>query len=98
MDVKVRLRINKVTGEVEQFLVEDDGPMRLPEAEHNSRHDRIAADLGNVIERNAQVIEVFPGALPVVPLPSDSVSEPASEAETERLTASPETEGRQRNN
>ncbi|AOY78731.1 hypothetical protein BJP36_01325 [Moorena producens JHB] len=60
MDVKVIFRFNKVTGEVEIFQVDDQGRMSLPEAEHNREHDRIAAELGNIIERNPQIMEVFP--------------------------------------
>jgi FtsH ternary system domain X3 len=63
MHVRVRLRINKLTGEVEEFQVEDEGTMRLPESDHNRQHDRIAADLGNVIERHAHVVEVLPGVV-----------------------------------
>ena len=38
MDVDVRFRFNKRTGEVEEFVVEA-GPDGLPEAEHNRLHD-----------------------------------------------------------
>lgn len=65
MDVKVRFRFNQVTGEVEVFEVTDEGTMRLPEAEHNREHDRIAAELGNIIERNPRIMEVYPNSLPV---------------------------------
>ncbi len=61
MDLKVRFRFNKATGEVEFFDVEDEGGQRLPDAEHNRTHDRAAAELGNVIERNPRVIELTPG-------------------------------------
>ncbi|OUL34963.1 hypothetical protein BV372_12715 [Nostoc sp. T09] len=61
MDVKVRFRFNQVTGEVEIFEVTDEGTMRLSEAEHNREHDRIAAELGNIIERNPHIVEAFPG-------------------------------------
>ena len=59
MDVRVRFRLNKATGEVEMFEVADDGPMRTSEAEHNREHDRIATELGRVIERNPRIDEVF---------------------------------------
>lgn len=59
MDVKVRFRFNQVTGEVEVFEVTDEGIMLLPEAEHNREHDRLAAELGNIIERNPLVMEIF---------------------------------------
>jgi hypothetical protein len=75
MEIKVRFRFNKATGEVELFEVDDVGPMRLPEAEHNREHDRIASQLGNVIERNPRVMEVAPGTL--VPI-EETTPEPAA--------------------
>lgn len=81
MELKVRFRFNTVTGEVEEFEVADEGPMRLSEAEHNREHDRIAAEVGNVIERNPRVDEVLPGTAPrTQPALSDP---PASEETTE---------------
>jgi hypothetical protein len=63
MRVKVRFRYNSVTGEVETFDVADthDGP-RL--ADHDARHDRATADIARVIEANALIEEVAPGAEP----------------------------------
>lgn len=63
MRVKVRFRYNSVTGEVETFDVADmhDGP-RL--ADHDARHDRATADIAGVIEANALIEEVAPGAEP----------------------------------
>jgi hypothetical protein len=63
MRVKVRFRYNSVTGEVETFDVADmhDGP-RL--ADHDARHDRAAVDVARVIEQNALIEEVAPGAQP----------------------------------
>ncbi len=92
MDVKVRFRFNKITGEVEVFEVTDEGTTRLPEAEHNREHDRIAAELGNVIERNPRVVEVFPGstqlAVEVVPkqLTDEISSSPEPHEQRERQT------------
>ena len=65
MRVKVRFRFNAVTGEVEAFEVDDmhDGP-RL--ADHDARHDRAAADIARVVEANALIEEVAPGAAPVI--------------------------------
>jgi hypothetical protein len=57
MEVKVRFRFNKVTGEVEEFIV-DDVDSRLPEAEHNRQHDLIAREIGRVIERHPGLINV----------------------------------------
>ena len=62
MEIKVHFRFNKITGEIELFEVDDEGPMRLSEAEHNRLHDRIAAEVGNVVERNPRVDEILPGA------------------------------------
>lgn len=81
MDVKVRFRFNKNTGEIEVFDVEDEGTMRLPEAEHNREHDRIAAELGRVIERNPQVFEMLPDH--GVPLNRETVQLPENEIQAE---------------
>ena len=53
MPTRVRFRFNKLTGEIEEFLV-DDQDRRLPEAEH----DRIAAEV-------ARMVAVSPGITPV---------------------------------
>jgi hypothetical protein len=65
MDVRIRFRFNKLTGEVEEFQVTDIGEMRLSEAEHNREHDRITSEVGNVIERNPRITEIFPNGMPV---------------------------------
>jgi hypothetical protein len=67
MKVNVKFRLNKETGQVEIFEI-DDWQSTLPEAEHNREHDRIAAEIGNLVERNPRVVEVLPGtqAVPVV--------------------------------
>ncbi len=78
MPTRVKFRFNKVTGEVEEFLV-DDQDRRLPEAEH----DRIASDVGRLIAENPRIIEVPPGqAQPNVPLPEGK--EPETEDERRR--------------
>jgi hypothetical protein len=61
MEVKVRFRFNKITGEVEVFDVDQDREPGITEAEHNRQHERVAAEIGWVIERNPLVQEVFPG-------------------------------------
>ncbi|MDI1447250.1 hypothetical protein [Polyangium sp. 6x1] len=60
MPTLVRFRFNKVTGEVEEFLV-DDQDRHLPEAEH----DRIAAEVGRFVAAFPRLREVGPegGAL-----------------------------------
>jgi hypothetical protein len=74
MEVKVRFRFNKMTGEVEEFIV-DDVDSRLPEAEHNRQHERIATEIGRVIERNPGLVELHSSGIekpkPVVVRPSD---------------------------
>ncbi|HET9895622.1 MAG TPA: hypothetical protein VFQ44_11905 [Streptosporangiaceae bacterium] len=57
MQVRVRFRYRADTGEVELFEVDDlhSGP-RL--ADHDARHDRAAADVARIIERNALIEEV----------------------------------------
>ncbi len=66
MDVKVRFRFNKKSGQVEMFEVDHEGPKNQSEAEHNREHDRIAAELGRVIERNPHVTEILPGSGQIV--------------------------------
>jgi len=86
MDVKVRFWFNQATGEVEVFEVTDEGTMSLPEAEHNREHDRIAAELGNIIERNPQIMEVFATGVQINPQPipeSPNIDEPLNSAETQ---------------
>jgi hypothetical protein len=53
MPTHVRFRINKITGEVEEFLV-DDQDRTLPEEEH----DRIAAEVARTVTRHPLVHEV----------------------------------------
>ena len=57
MPTLVRFRFNKRTGEVEEFLV-DDQDRNLSEAEH----DRIAADVGRFVAQNPRVVEVVGAA------------------------------------
>ncbi len=53
MATRVRFRFNKLTGEIEEFLVNDQD-RQLPESEH----DRIAAEV-------ARMVAVNPGIAPV---------------------------------
>ena len=75
MKVRVKLRFNKLTGEVEEFLVDDQDSQRFPEAEHNREHDRVAATIGGVIERHPRVTEVVPGG-PAPVQPAEPIAEP----------------------
>jgi hypothetical protein len=62
MDVKVRFRFNKTTGEVEIFEVTDTALRQTrSDAEHNRQHDRLAAEIGSIIERNPRIREVVTG-------------------------------------
>ena len=67
MQVKVRFRFNKLTGEVEEFQVDQDST--LSAVEHDREHDRIAAEIGRVIERDPRVDEVTSKVVPVPPEP-----------------------------
>ncbi len=92
MDVKVTFRFNQITGEVEIFQVTDEGIMRLSEAEHNREHDRITAELGNLIERNPQIMEVFSDTVSVE---QQTISEPANIEEFSHTTETQDQKQRQ---
>lgn len=64
MEVKLRFRFNKKSGQVEQFQVDDLGGEYLPVEEHDRLHDQIAADLGRVLERHPRVSEIPPAVGP----------------------------------
>lgn len=82
MTIHVRFRLNKLTGEVEEFLV-DDQNQNLPEAEH----DRIALEVGQVLVRRPLIVEVLPGSTPIVAEP------PLADPEQASGEATPEREG-----
>ncbi len=79
MEVKVHFRFNRRTGEVEAFDI-DDVDSGLPWEEHNREHDRIASEIGNLIERNPHITEGPLGA-PGSRGPNEVVPE-AGDAET----------------
>lgn len=85
MDFHVRFRFNKVTGEVEAFDVEDLGS-GLPIEEHNRHHDRVASEIGRVIDRDPQVAEISAGHMADRPLMHDD----RRPDETETLPEKPE--------
>lgn len=58
METKVKFRFNKRTGDVELVV---DQESTLPDAAHDAAHDRVAAEIGRVIERLPRVIEVTAG-------------------------------------
>lgn len=49
MRVRVNFRVNTDTGDVEEFLIEDISTEAEPE--HDAVHDRIAHEVGKVVER-----------------------------------------------
>lgn len=59
MRVRVSFRVNTRTGQVEQFLVEDTGTGLEPE--HDGQHDRIAYEVGRVVERRPAPEQVVDG-------------------------------------
>jgi FtsH ternary system domain X3 len=71
---RVRFRFNKVTGEVEEFVV-DDQDRTLPEAEH----DRIAAAVGAVVAVSPRILEVLSGS----PAPATAATPAGGEPEAE---------------
>jgi hypothetical protein len=72
MRVRVTFRVNKQTGSVEEFLVEDMDGTTSGE-EHEAEHDRIARSVGAVIDRRAA--------------PEQVVGEPVGQAEPLLLAA-----------
>lgn len=60
MDFQVRFRFNKLTGEVEVFDVDDLGS-GLPQAEHDTQHDRVASEIGRLVDHAPRVSELLPG-------------------------------------
>ena len=75
MDVKVRFRFNKLTGEVELFEVDQDSG--LPNEEHNRSHDRLASELGALLDAHPRILETTGAAAPVeaAPVPVEPDSE-----------------------
>lgn len=65
MNVKVKFRFNKLTGEVSEFLVDQD--QELPREQHDQAHERIAGELGRLIERFPRVMELSGAPAPAVP-------------------------------
>jgi hypothetical protein len=62
MRVRVKFRVNSETGDVEEFLIEDISTADEPE--HDAVHDRIAVEVGKVVERRpapAQVTDAGAG-------------------------------------
>ena len=83
MLVRVRFRFNKQTGRVEQFLVEQES--QLQQAEHNLEHDRIAVELGSVLERDPGVSRLAPEQQPQQPQDGEQQDEAVPQRKKERL-------------
>jgi hypothetical protein len=76
----VRFRFNKVTGEVEEFVV-DDQDRNLPEAEH----DRVAAEVGEIVAASPRIFEVLPfGGAGAAGSTTPATGEPRATGEDER--------------
>jgi hypothetical protein len=82
MRVRVNFRVNTQTGEVEEFLVEDISTE--PEPEHDAVHDRIAYEVGKVVERRPAPQQIIDGAAgdapPLTYQPGDEMTQ-ASDGE-----------------
>lgn len=84
MRVRVNFRVNAETGEVEEFLIEDISTEAEPE--HDATHDRIALEVGRVVERRPAPQQVVGGAADATPLtyrPGDELP-PVDEREEAR--------------
>ena len=92
MRVKVRFVVDRRTGEVD-VVIEDEGST-LPREEHDRTHDRIAAEIGRVMERDPRVDEILPGSA-VSPPPAEQ--QPAPEVEDQDRDVRRDDARRQRN-
>ncbi len=79
MNVKVKFRFNKLTGEVSEFLVDQD--QELPREQHDQSHERIAGELGRLIERFPRVVELSGAPAPAVPEETSPTGEEATDQE-----------------
>lgn len=84
MKVQVRFRFNKVTGEVEEFLI-DDHESNLSPAEHNRQHDRIANQVGCVIAQHPRIQEIS-SATVVTQTITEQQTEPSETEQTNHTT------------
>lgn len=79
MDYSVRFRVNKHTGQVELFEVDHEGPQTLDDAEHNRRHEQLAAEIGRQIERDPRIIEMLDGVFPDQEEDTEHIAEPETQ-------------------
>jgi hypothetical protein len=88
MEVRVVFRFNKLTGEIERFEVEQSSA--LPLAEHEREHDRLAAEIGSLLERLPRLDEISPGALPFTSASRpETIAEAANDEEPMRQESTP---------
>ncbi len=80
MTVKVRFRFDKLTGEVAEFLVEQD--QELPREKHDQVHEQIAGELGRLIERFPRVVELTGAGARKAPEERPKTGEESTEEET----------------
>ncbi|MFG1722652.1 hypothetical protein ACGFII_28900 [Micromonospora chalcea] len=80
MNYRVQVRINKHTGEIEVFQVDDTSVGQRPD--HDAAHDEIAQRLGALVERRPEIGEV----LPVRGVPSEAMPRVPVEGEREPET------------
>jgi hypothetical protein len=75
MRVRVKFRVNADTGEVEEFLINDISTEAEPA--HDAVHDRIAHEVGQVVERRPSPEQVIDGvdgdASPLTYRPGDEL-------------------------
>lgn len=79
MRVRVNFRVNTDTGDVEEFLIEDISTEREPE--HDAVHDRIAHEVGKVVERRPAPHEVRGGGASQLTYQPDDTLPPLDERE-----------------
>lgn len=79
--VQVRFRFNKLTGEVEEFQVLQES--NLPAREHDRQHERLAAEIGRVVERDPRIEELHSGPVPTGQPPRTRPRQETEPAETQ---------------
>jgi hypothetical protein len=82
MRVRVHFSVDTETGEVAQFVVEDISVE--PEPEHDAAHDRIAYEVGKVVERRPAPQQVVPGEASALTYQPGDELPTATERETAR--------------
>jgi hypothetical protein len=87
MDLTIRFRFNKLTGEIEEFQVDAARDDRS-NADHNAEHERLAAEIGRVVDGHPRLIEVAPGGHGSAPDAKPMTEEP----DAHRTTSGPMTQ------